>query len=156
MTSRKTEAGKRFAFSAPHAFAGEALLVKPSLVMRSKVARIYPPALVSQNRRGSMNEFILFFAYGLVEDVLAATYNKFVQKNWTWLAGLSAFSIFAFGVYCLSLILYEFSFEHARFWGFGLGNAIGTMCVVEYFKWEQKRSHERRVRRKKLGQPRNH
>jgi hypothetical protein len=81
-----------------------------------------------------MTEFMLFFAYGLIEDVLAATYNKFVQKEWTFLAGLSAFLIFAFGVYCLSLILDNFSFEHARTWGFGLGNLTGTMMVVEYFK----------------------
>jgi hypothetical protein len=81
-----------------------------------------------------MTEFLLFFAYGLIEDVLAATYNKFVQKEWTLLAGLSAFLIFAFGVYCLSLILDDFSFEHARTWGFGMGNFMGTIVVVEYFK----------------------
>jgi hypothetical protein len=88
-----------------------------------------------------MTEFLLFFAYGLIEDVLAATYNKFVQKCWTFLAGLSAFCIFAFGVYCLSLILDGFSFEHARTWGFGLGNFVGTCLVVEYFKRNKDVNH---------------
>lgn len=86
-----------------------------------------------------MGEFLLFFAYGLVEDALAATYNKMVEKERTVLAGLSAFGIFAFGVYCLSLLIPDFSFSHLRTWGFGLGNCCGTMMVVTYFKWQRRK-----------------
>jgi hypothetical protein len=116
--------------------ADEALLLKPSLVMRKKVVGIHPSALMTEE---SMNEFLLFFAYGLVEDALAATYNKMVQLEKALLAGLSAFSIFAFGVYCLSLILPDFSFAHMRTWGFGLGNFCGTMAMVTYFKHQRRK-----------------
>ena len=81
-----------------------------------------------------MLEVLLYFSYGVIEDMAAATYNKCVQNNRGFSAGLTAVFITVFGVFVLQNILFDFSILSGKLWGFAGGNLIGTYMVVRLWK----------------------
>lgn len=93
--------------------------------MRQRASRIW------QLLRLRHWQFPIFLGLGVLEDLLSGAWTKCIAES-NLLAVPITIAITFVAVFVLSKIILDNSWKSLRLWAYVLGNALGTVIVVEF------------------------